>query len=717
MLSVLGPVASDAFIRHVLESLGPGVALFRENQANDDFTFVHASDSFKEFSGSSESELCGNSLSGWDPESDLRLGPLLSLVRETKEKACRKAMSLPEDRWCDITCIPLPENHFCISVCEITAEVRDRRELSRIRRLFNGLVEDSGALFCEFDAGGVLSYVNGASCTVAALTGEELLGKDFYRFIPEEQRQSVRDGIAGLSPENPYFPCEHQVINSRGEIFWLRWVNRAHFDEEGSVRGYYSVGFDVTACREAEEKRKEHSRHLEALFEHSPIAICLSREHMVCQVNRAFSSLFGLPSEEVTGKDMREIISQPGATRQECAVLVSRMDRGEMVTRDTVRYSADGRQIPVRIIGVPYEASDGSRGYFSFFQDLGDTMRLNKEMQRTRFVVEESPVVIFEAGMGFGAVCRFISENVSQFGYRSEDVISGRVLLDMQTHPDDLSRLRREVAEADREGFGYREYTYRLLTAEGRYRWVNERNRVLSGPDGKQESLIGVLIDQTDLIEAQEDLESSNKRLASYARELEKTWEETLLLLAGLTELRDPYTRGHQYRVAEMCGAIGKEMNLPEETLKELVQAAYIHDIGKMEIPSDYLNRPGRLLPEELDFIRDHPAKGYELLSKISGPALLPEIVYQHHERLDGSGYPRGLKEEELLLSSRILAVADVVEAMLSHRPYRPAFSLGAVMEEISRGAGRLYDRQVVEICLKLFHERGYRLPSVEDCR
>lgn len=703
---------TDALLQSVFDTLGQGVALFRQDGMGDDLTFIRVNPCFAGLFGEEPEALCGKVLCEWDLESDLRLGELFNRVR-LKGKKREEKIGIGGDRWFQLTGLPLPEGVFCLFVTETTETVRTHRKLSRSSELFKTLVEESGAFFCEYGPGGILSYVNGTYCDFAGVREEEVLGNDFYRYIPPDQREEVRAGIEALSPQAPFHSSEHAVLRADGSLTWQRWMDRVFFNEDGSVSTYCSVGFDITAQREAEESRKGQAVYFEALFNSSPIATCFSRNYQICQVNPAFCDLFRLTPEDVLGSDAREIISPPGQIQSDCEDIVQQMDRGEAVMRDTVRYRSDGELIHVRIIGVPYQMVQGNRGYFAFFQDLAETVELETESMRNRIVVEESPVVIFEAPLGFGSHCRFISENVSQFGYRADEVMSGQISLDMKTHPEDLRRLAREVAEANRTGRAYREYTFRLLTAEGKYRWVNERNRVLFGPGGEPQSLIGVLIDQTELVQVQQELRKGNERLSRHAREMEEAWEQTILLLAGVTEMRDPYTRGHQFRVAHLCGAIGEELNFQEEPLRELVQAAHIHDIGKMEIPSDYLNRPGKLLPEEFEFIKEHPGKGHELLSGIKVAGFLPEIVYQHHERLDGSGYPRGLKGEEILLSARVLAVADVVEAMLSHRPYRPAFPLDDVMEEISRGMDILYDRQVVTACICLFREKKYAFPPV----
>lgn len=184
-------------------------------------------------------------------------------------------------------------------------------------------------------------------------------------------------------------------------------------------------------------------------------------------------------------------------------------------------------------------------------------------------------------------------------------------------------------------------------------------------------------------------------------------------LLSSATELRDPYTAGHQRRVADLACAIAQELGFSEDRVQGLRVAALVHDFGKsLAVPGEILSKPGRLTKEEMNLIRAHPEVGYEILRKIEFPWPVAETVRQHHERLDGSGYPQGLRGEGILLEARILAVADVVEAMASHRPYREALGLEKALAEIETGKGRLYDPRVVDGCLRLFRDRGFSWPA-----
>jgi PAS domain S-box-containing protein len=207
------------------------------------------------------------------------------------------------------------------------------------------------------------------------------------------------------------------------------------------------------------------------------------------------------------------------------------------------------------------------------------------------------------------------------------------------------------------------------------------------------------------------DITERNKaeeKLRETLSDLRKALGGTIQVLSATTEKRDPYTAGHQRRVADLARAIGQEMGLAAEWVEGLRTAGSIHDIGKVSIPAEILSKPTRLTEIEYKLIQSHSQVGHDILRDIDFSWPLADIVLQHHERMNGSGYPQGLKGENILLEARILAVSDVVEAMASHRPYRPALGIAAALEEIEKNKGILYDPDVVSACLTLFREKGF---------
>ena len=191
-------------------------------------------------------------------------------------------------------------------------------------------------------------------------------------------------------------------------------------------------------------------------------------------------------------------------------------------------------------------------------------------------------------------------------------------------------------------------------------------------------------------------------------RRLYESLEDTVGAIASTIELRDPYTAGHQRRVAKLAVRIAGEMGLPEDQTRGIFLAGLIHDIGKINVPAEILGKPGELTPLERQFIRTHPQGGYDIIKGVEFPWPIAEAVLQHHERLDGSGYPRGLAAEAVIAEARILAVADVTEAITAHRPYRPALGLDAALAELEAGRGRLYDPAAVDACVNLFRNKGF---------
>jgi PAS domain S-box-containing protein/putative nucleotidyltransferase with HDIG domain len=213
--------------------------------------------------------------------------------------------------------------------------------------------------------------------------------------------------------------------------------------------------------------------------------------------------------------------------------------------------------------------------------------------------------------------------------------------------------------------------------------------------------ILNIIKDVTERKQRAEELKLS-------ATKLKNAMEGTINTLALAAEVRDPYTAGHQQRVSLLSVAIASEMGLSEEQKEGIRVGSSLHDIGKIYVPAEILSKPGKLKVNEFNLVRDHAEVGYELLKAIEFPWPVAEMIFQHHERYNGSGYPRGLSGDNIMLESSIIAVSDVVESMASHRPYRPAFNIEKALLEILQNKGTLYHPDVVDCCLKLFNEKGF---------
>jgi PAS domain S-box-containing protein len=300
---------------------------------------------------------------------------------------------------------------------------------------------------------------------------------------------------------------------------------------------------------------------------------------------------------------------------------------------------------------------------------------------------------------------RFLAVNdeaIEQYRYSREDFLA-LTIADIRP-AEDRPKLAEALARSD--GTPKRAGIFRHLKQDGTVLHAHVTSQPILFES--QEAMLVIAIDVTKSVTAERELDSSIKRL-------EHSLEASLHALTTVGEIRDPYTAGHQRRVADLATAIAGELRLGSSAQACVGIAGLVHDVGKVGIPIDLLAKPMPLSQLERDLVRTHAQLGHDILKHIPFAQPVHEIVLQHHERLDGSGYPRGLRNGEILLESKIIAVADVMESMTSHRAYRAALGRQTGLDEIVDGAGRLYDADVVEACQRLFSVHGYSFPQIGD--
>jgi PAS domain S-box-containing protein len=303
-----------------------------------------------------------------------------------------------------------------------------------------------------------------------------------------------------------------------------------------------------------------------------------------------------------------------------------------------------------------------------------------------------SPVGIFRANAQGDFV--YVNERWCEIAGLSSDNALGDAWL-KAIHPEDRDSYYTEWYKSVREKRPFNT-EFRFKHADGTSIWVLGQAAAEINHEGITTGYVGTV---TDVTERKERFERLQKALGA-----------TIKAITLVIEARDPYTAGHQLRVSEIANAIAEEMGLPADRVDSLRLASVIHDIGKIAVPAEILSKPSKLRDAEFTLLRIHPEAGYEILKEIEPPGGVDQIVFQHHERFDGSGYPQGLSGQNILLEARILAVADVVEAMSSHRPYRPTIGIHQALEELTKGKGALYDPDVVDACLILFTKKGFKI-------
>jgi PAS domain S-box-containing protein/putative nucleotidyltransferase with HDIG domain len=241
-----------------------------------------------------------------------------------------------------------------------------------------------------------------------------------------------------------------------------------------------------------------------------------------------------------------------------------------------------------------------------------------------------------------------------------------------------------------------------IVKEDGQVVWTNVSARPIAISDWR-----------TIVVTADVTAEREAKELAARQGErIERALTSVIDIAGTIGEVRDPYTAGHQKRVAELAARIAQDLGMSDLEVADIRVAGLLHDMGKAGVPTEILGKPGAISPTEFELIKAHAEAGYRIAVSANMEEPIPELIYQHHERCDGSGYPRGLIGDQMLAGAKVLAVADVVEAMMSHRPYRPALGIEAAMAEIERGAGSLYNSEVSKVCVALFREGGFEFSS-----
>jgi PAS domain S-box-containing protein/putative nucleotidyltransferase with HDIG domain len=323
--------------------------------------------------------------------------------------------------------------------------------------------------------------------------------------------------------------------------------------------------------------------------------------------------------------------------------------------------------------------------------------QLIKSEEKYRTLFEESRDAIY-IGAKNGKFIDFNSSTTELFGFSKEEMFKMNTG-DLFVSADEYRKLQEEI---ERKG-SVRDFEARLYKKDGAIMNCLITSTVRRSKNTNIIGYQGIIRDISELV-------SSQKKLQKTLGKLQKALSGTIQAMALTVETRDPYTAGHQKRVSNLACAIAREMGIAQNKIQGIHFAGIIHDIGKISVPGEILSKPGKISENEMGIIKEHPKAGHNILKTVDFPWPIADIVRQHHEKIDGSGYPDGISGDDILIESRILSVADVIEAMSSHRPYRPTLGVDVALQEVQQKKNILYDGDAVDACLKLFKDRGYRL-------
>jgi PAS domain S-box-containing protein len=458
------------------------------------------------------------------------------------------------------------------------------------------------------------------------------------------------------------------------------------------------------AQRELLERQRAEEAY-RAVVEHSLQGVVILQGSRVMFANQALADIVGYTTEELLAMSPAEVEALVHPEDQQL-VWGRFRDRigGEAVPPhyECRAIRKDGSVVRIEMFSSRVDYN-GRPAVQAAIVDITERKRAEEALleseERYRSLFKDSRDAVFITSRE-GTIVDVNESFLSLFSIDRED-LAHLNMKDLYADPGARASFQAEIEEKG----SVRDYEVRLAKLDGTPIDGLTSSTLWVDADGNTLGYRGIIRDVTERKRRQEELQQSYSALRN-------TLEGTVNALAALAETRDPYTAGHQERVANLACAIAGEMGLSEAQIQGIRMAGLVHDIGKIHIPAEILSKPTQLTEIEMQMIRTHPQTAYDILCTVEFPWPVASVVLQHHERVDGSGYPHGLADSDILLEARILAVADVVEAMASDRPYRPAHGIDEALAEIEERAGTLYDNQVVQACLRLFREKGFDLQS-----
>ena len=592
------------------------------------------------------------------------------------------------------------------------AKVRKKKnQAEKERSRLTAIMENTTDLIATALPDGQVTYINKAGRRMLGMgVDEDLRGFKISDAHPAWARLVVQNKGIPDAVRNGVWHGETALSGRDGLEIPVSQVILIHYSPDGNVDYMSTIMRDISERKHTEEALRASEELYTKLVNAIPdIIVRTDLAGNIFFVNDYALQMSGYSREEIVGKNLLTFISPEN--HEDVINNLLLMTQARLGPREYNLIIKDGKKIPIEVNGDVLRNEDGTPfGLVNVCRDIRERKRaeesLHAWMRRYDLIVEASGEIAYEYTISTGDVVWGRSiENV--LGYSQDEISGGFTQWQDLLHPDDRPSTL-DLLSAAEKTCSYWDVQYRMRHHNGHYIWIRDRGFFLPDSDGRAYCQLGMLDDVTEHRLAEEKLQQT---LESFKNAV----GTTIQVLISALEARDPYTSGHQSRTAHLACAIATEMGFSQDKIEGIRMAGSIHDIGKLSIPAEILVKPTKLSDLEYSLIKEHAKAGYEMLKDVESPWPLAEVVHQHHERMNGSGYPGNLKGDEIIPEARIMAVADVVEAMASHRPYRAALGIEIALEEIEKNKGILYDDAVVDTCLKLFREKGYQLLTVKS--
>ncbi|TFG90585.1 MAG: PAS domain S-box protein, partial [Syntrophobacterales bacterium] len=568
--------------------------------------------------------------------------------------------------------------------------------ISENEERFRKMIQNSTDAVSLFSPEGTFLYMSEAIGRILGYHPEEMVGQTWESFVHPDDFSLIANKVADLLEQAGNIEtAECRARHRDGSWRWVDIVGSNQVDKPGI--GAIILNFrDITERKLAEEAIAAGEHRFQELFENMSSCMAVYAAVGDCgdfifrDFNKSAEKAEQIDRNDLIGKSLLETF--PGVREMGLFDVFQRVWRTGKPEQYPATLYKDGR-IEGWKENYVYKLPSGE--IVAIYDDVTEhrqaEIAAKESEERFRSLFDRSLECIYSHDLEGN----FLDANQSTLdllGYDREDILS--LNFASLLPPEQLPQAMRQLEEIVRGGFQKEIKEYKIRRKDGKYLDFETRASLVYH-DGNPQAILGIA---SDITERKQSVDRLRKAIGA-----------TVQAMAVVVETRDPYTAGHQRRVADLARSIASVMGLSASQIDGIRTAASIHDIGKISIPAEILSKPSKLSDTEFSLIKLHPQSGYDILKDIEFPWPVARIVLEHHERIDGLGYPNGLRGEEILLESRIISLADVVEAIASHRPYRPSLGIDLALEEIANNRGTQFDPGAVDACLRLFNEKGYK--------